>query len=95
MDDAKAQYRSCAFIILIWRWWVVGRRDGREETYVVRLCGAAISADLGSSSNYSREIPNHLVRVILNRTQKVVFNLEGRSGEGFLVNGNQTRVSRS
>jgi hypothetical protein len=22
-------------------------------------------------------------------------NLEGRSGEGFLVNGNQTRVSRS
>lgn len=52
----------------------------------LRLREVVRGADLGSSSNYSDEIRPTFVGA---------FSFEDCSGEGFLVNGNQTRVSRS
>ena len=59
------------------------------------MSGAAVSADLGSSSNYSGETQCLDLEVVQRQCRIKSLNLEGRSGEGFLVNGDQTRVSRS
>lgn len=56
--------------------------------------GTATCADLGSSSNYSGEKYSSLKERFI-PTFKGAFVLEGRSGEGFLLNGNQRRVSRA
>ncbi len=58
------------------------------------VTGAATCADLGSSSNYSGE-KFLLFKGCFNQLFRGVLILEGRSGEGFLLNGNQRRVSRS
>lgn len=56
-----------------------------------------ISADLGSSSNYSNEL--HLFRYeIFDFILMLVsgrWNFEGRSGEGFFAIGDHAKVSRS
>lgn len=51
--------------------------------------GASISADLGNSSNYSNESSKGFAVAL------TLYSFEGRGGEGFLVIGEQARVSRS
>lgn len=51
--------------------------------------GASISADLGNSSNYSNETSKAFAYAL------ALKSFEGRGGEGFLVIGEQARVSRS
>ena len=64
----------------------VGRcNDGREHSVVNRI-GALVSADLGSSSDYSNELHTVFGRWL---------SFEDCSGEGFLGSGAHTRVSRS
>jgi len=58
----------------------------------VRVCEFSISADLGSSSNYS----NELLNAFYANTHNLCLNsFEGRSGKGFLASGAHARVSRS
>jgi len=55
----------------------------------VNNSGVLYRADLGTSSNYSNEVP------CVDYFSLRIWCFEDRSGEGFLANGKQTRVSRS
>jgi len=57
-----------------------------------------ISADLGSSSIYSNELHVSSINFFFEFISTFMFelwNFEGRSGEGFFVIGDHSKVSRS
>lgn len=72
-------------------------RNDCDKAFYVNGSEMIISADLGSSSNYSNEL--HFIQIWdLDFILMLVsggWNFEGRSGEGFFAIGDHAKVSRS